>query len=257
MPPLRLCSPAGTYGGWLSADELTRSHAAALARWLVDQRGDLRWRTNPYDPHADVARELATESETTQMLELAGGPEAVRSRWSKGHRAAEGQARRAGVVTRKANTERDWRSYFAVYEASIERWGDRITSRYDWPLFDALRRDPDHVALWLAELADRTLAGALVVYARTTAIYWHGAAREEGLRLRAPNLAVATAIDEACQRGATWFDFNPSGGLAGVAAFKRSFGATEHPCPMVVRDTLPIRLLRAGRRAWTELRSRS
>jgi len=40
-------------------------------------------------------------------------------------------------------------------------------------------------------------------------------------------------MEIACSRGHRWFDFNPSGGHAGVAAFKKGFGAGSLSCPVV------------------------
>ena len=44
-----LSSPLGTYGGWISVDELNSEHAALLVEYLTNKLGNLIWRINPYD----------------------------------------------------------------------------------------------------------------------------------------------------------------------------------------------------------------
>jgi hypothetical protein len=59
------------------------------------------------------------------------------------------------------------------------------------------------------------------------------------------NLLMAEAIRDASLRGYRWFDFNPSGGHAGVQDFKRRFGAIPLAAP-VIRTATGWR--RAGRK---------
>jgi hypothetical protein len=58
------------------------------------------------------------------------------------------------------------------------------------------------------------------------------------------NLLLHDVIRDACERGFRWFDFNPSGGHEGVAAFKRSFGAECRPAPVVTIEGARHRLVR-------------
>ena len=49
------------------------------------------------------------------------------------------------------------------------------------------------------------------------------------------------AIEQCCADGYGWFDFNPSGDLEGVRAFKKSFGTEDLPCPMVKVRSKPVK----------------
>lgn len=235
-------SPAGTFGGWLAADSLGPAHGELLVNYMRSKLPNLVWRLNPYEP---LARQClgrggeAQEADETHALPLSGGFEALRQRWAAGGAALLRKVRKAekqGVAVRRAEGLQDWQDYYEVYERSLGRWGDRARARYSFPLFETLRkRRSRHIQLWLAAHQDRVVAGALCLYSRKHAVYWHGAALEEGFPLRAVNLLLHEAIREACARGCSWFDFNPSGGLEGVKAFKRSFGAEPLPCPLVRR----------------------
>ena len=89
------------------------------------------------------------------------------------------------------------------------------------------------MALWLARAQGKVVAGALCLHARRHVAYWHGAALEEFFPLRPVHLLMRESMRDAARRGRNWYDFNPSGGLPGVARFKRGFGARPLRVPVV------------------------
>jgi len=233
-------SPMGTFGGWISQDELTVEHAEKLAEYL-SELGNLVWRINPYD---DVLRQIQIENareDVTHALDLRDGIEAI---WEKGRKRKVKKAKREGVSVRTSAQLEDWSTYFAMYEDSLRRWGDRATSRYEWELFETLfRRNSAHILLWLAYYQEDVVAGALCFSSKRHVVYWHGAALKEYFPLRPVNLLMYEIIRAAAQQGYWWFDFNPSGGHEGVAAFKKSFGAQEYASPMVVKTKATTKAL--------------
>ena len=44
-----ISSPAGTFGGWISQDELNINHGQLLVDYICRKLGSLIWRLNPYD----------------------------------------------------------------------------------------------------------------------------------------------------------------------------------------------------------------
>ena len=161
------------------------------------------------------------------------------------------KGRESGVRTRVATTLDDYRSYFAAYEDSLRRWGEGVTLRYPWDLFevchDLARRYPAHVKLWLAERDGETLGGALNFYWNQHAVGWHSAAYTRALDSYAFAVLVADAVDEACDRGFAWFDLNPSGGLEGVAAFKSRFGGERRAIARLRYQTWLLRSVARAR----------
>ena len=188
------------------------------------------------------------------MVDLRGGLVDVERRWSKGHRAAAKQARRAGVAIRRASSRADWQVYDAIYRDSLIRWGDSATTEHPARLFEEFSKlESDRVNLWLAEFEGKAVAGALCLHGVEHISYWHGAAMADSFHLRPVHLLMFEAMRDACERGYTWFDFNPTGGLEGVRAFKKSFGVE-------VKDTPVVRLRPRWRRgvdAWLGRRSQT
>ena len=235
---VRTCvsSPAGTFGGWISIDELAAEHRRLLAAYLLEKHRNLTWRQNPYDSPVPVPATRATMLDETHALRLQEGFDAIYKKWTKGHASAVHKARRQGVLIKQASSIEDWRAYFRAYEDSIQRWGEKATSRYTWPLFEHMfTLHSDYIRLWLALYSDTVVAGALVFYAKRHVAYWHGAALAQYFHLRPVNLLLYEVIQQACQQGYSWFDFNPSGGHEGVRRFKESFGAIPMACPIITR----------------------
>ncbi len=250
-------SPGGTFGGWLSSDELTSEHARLLSEHILQNLPALEWRINPYDPLKYIPESSCMQQETTSTLSLEDDFEKIFRSWSKGHIAAVAQARKNGITIGQASDREAWRRYFNAYEQSIERWGKDKSSGYRWELFNLIyeKRSP-HVRLWTASKEDKIIAGALCFYAKKHVVYWHGAALQDYFKMRPVNLLLYEAIKDAKQQGYAWFDFNPSGKLEGVRAFKKSFGTEEFSCPLIksYKYSLKNKLIIAGFRTFDKLK---
>ncbi len=243
-------APGETYGGWLTPSALEPTHVREIVGVLTRGLGRLFWKLNPFDPLSPLEGPHLTEPDETMVLTLDGASEAIERRFSKGHRAAIRAADRDGVRVSVAASLDEWRSYFEAYEDTLRRWGDAAFTRHGWTLFEHLakHRSP-RVRLWVAKLDGEILGGALCLYASKHAVYWHGAAFERHFAKHPMHAALAAAIRDANERGLRWFDFNPSGPLPGVRAFKKSFGARPLACPNVrVRQGMWREAARRGTR---------
>ncbi len=233
----RLLSPAGGYGGCLAGEPLSAEEARAVLCWMDRAKAPYWWRLSPFDPALAELQEHG-RSDTTQAIDLGGGPKSACERASHGHASAVRKACRRGLAVRRAGSPEEWEAYYRIYEASLIRWGASETSRYGESLFEALRRrgSPD-VELWLAVLDEETIvAGGLCLYGPRHVSYWHAAALSEFFELRPANLLVHELLLDACGRSLEWFDLNPSAGLEGVQTFKQRVGAVTLPSPVIVRE---------------------
>lgn len=230
-------SPAGTYGGWISKDKLLMEHGVLLAEYLTKKLGNVTWRMSPYDELAMSVKVSISIEEKTHVINLEKGFESIYGKWTKGHSSAARKARKAGVKVEPASSLNDWRAYYQIYEDSLRRWGEKVSTVYSWDLFSSMfERNSPNIKLWLSLYEGETVAGGLIFYAKKHVVYWHGAALDEYFNLRPVNLLMYEVIKDACEKGYAWFDFNPSGGHEGVKAFKKSFGAESMPCPVMIRS---------------------
>ena len=250
-----ISSPATTFGGWISNDALTDQHAGLMTTYLTERVENLIWRLNRYDGLTKSLLQYGLkdrQEDETQVLSLKNGFEAIHEQWTKGGASTARKTRKAikeGVTVRLASVRDDWHAYYHVYEDSLRRWAEKASQKYSIELFDTIFncRSP-FVKLWLAVYQDTVIAGALCFYANRHAVYWHGAALEQFFALRPMNLLMHEIIRNSCDEGYDWFDFNPSGGHEGVKTFKKSFGATDLSCPIVVKESTLAKTLKAARR---------
>jgi predicted N-acyltransferase len=186
--------------------------------------------------------------DATHAIVLDAGFDAVEKRWKKNnsaHLRNVRKARRAEIEVARTVETGDFGEYFDVYQSTLERWGGRASSAYRRDLFEAIReRLDDDIALWVARDGRKIVAGALCFYARRHAVYWHGAALASHFDRRPVNLLMYEIARDACGRGMSWFDLNPSGGQEGVERFKRSLGAEPFPSPVVTTSTALARVAR-------------
>jgi CelD/BcsL family acetyltransferase involved in cellulose biosynthesis len=240
---LYFSSPECTYGGWISAEKLSNNHALLLSNLIKKKFNNLTWRLNPYDSIAMKSRIRFSYEGETHAINLEKGFNVIASNMSKGHRSAVKQASRSGVTVRLASSIEDWLSYYQVYETSVDRWGNRLLgAEYTWDLFNEIfLRNSPNVELWLSIYLDKVISGALCFHSKKHFVYWHGASTGTYFNLRPVNLLLYEVIKKACETGYAWFDFNPSGGLEGVKAFKERFGAQSLSCPVVELKSRNVR----------------
>ncbi len=228
-------SCAGTFGGMLQSESSCNKLTSKQIRSLADNFPNLSWRIPPEcapDPSPDFIK-----PDYTHRLDLTQGLEAINEQWEKGKSGIARKVRKArnnGVSVFPAKYPEEWKEYHELYLQNTQRWSPPPSVIYPFPLFDALRStEKTYAKLWLAYSADDQLvAGALCLYSPQSCVYWNGATSESHQELRPMNLLISTIIKDAIKNQLKFFDFNPSGGVAGIERFKESFGATKAPAPV-------------------------
>ena len=234
-----------TFGGWISADELTVPHAVLLAEFVTKKLGgNLSWRFNPYDELVFKTGVKVTSEDETHALKLEGDIDTIYKKQSPIARKARKAAKEGVSVTTTSNLE-EWQEYYQVYQDSLRRWGKDGSLGYRWDLFQAIfQRNSPNIKLWIARYDNKIVSGSLCFYARKHVVYWQGASLEEYFHIRPANLVMYEIIKNCCEQGYSWFDFNPSAGLEGVRAFKESFGAKPLPSHVISLQTESQKFMR-------------
>ncbi|TVQ70258.1 MAG: GNAT family N-acetyltransferase [Balneolaceae bacterium] len=255
-------APAGTYGGWLpvpdgdsNASPLSSEDARVLLQELRRYCGSMTFRWYPLITDTAVpdlsGQGIEIQSDRSYLLDTSVGAEALHSLLYKtdGNMRREiAKARRSGIRVRRADSRSDWTAYHKLYLQGIGRWSNPPQHTYRQTFFDQLADMPDKCELWLAELDNLPVAGAVLVYGKDHVAYWHGAFDYEQRALRPVNLLLATIIESVPKQGYRWFDFNPSMGLRGVEHFKSRFGGRPYNCPVIRRTSVVLKILNtAGR----------
>ena len=185
----------------------------------VELRSELQG-TRPVLPQA-VIHELA----------LSADADAVLRGMTKGKRRDVRAAQRTPLTVRRAESERDIVDlYFGLHVATRRRLGvPSQPKRFFRLLWQRVLQAGLGFGL-LAEDASTPVAGAIFLRANGTVVYKYGAS-DVARRAQLPtDLLLWTAIEEACERGDSSFDFGRTDlHAAGLRSFKARWGATERP----------------------------
>ncbi len=236
--PLVYSSATANYGGWISPCALTLDHAKLLRDTLCSSR-HLIWRLNPYDSLAIVCAPPRTMPDFTYTFNLQKGATDLFKNASHGHRQAVKKAIRRGVSIRVGGLQADWDAHFLGYQSLISKWkksGLNTRVQYNRQFFSAIAKlDSSVVRLWVAEAEGEIIASWICFYWNKHIAHWHSGGFEKHFNKYPNNLLFDTITRDACERGFTWFDMNPSGGFNGTAQFKLNFGALAMPAPIVAQ----------------------
>jgi lipid II:glycine glycyltransferase (peptidoglycan interpeptide bridge formation enzyme) len=218
----------GTYGGLVSNRPLSHDQETEVYRHLKGLKAHLSIQTNPFSS-CTLPACFACKETFTQVFALQPGQPPAQ-RLSRGARSNLNQARKKGVSVRIARTDQELSAYYTIYQDTLKRWGTQALSTYPEELFfEISRRAADAAQLWIAEVEGRIIAGALVFYWNTIAVYWHGASLQDYFACYPNNLLHIAVVEDAAARGYRFYDFGASGGQQGVVRFKESFGAEQRP----------------------------
>jgi len=217
----------GSYGGPLYTGQWDDGKADAVFSFFKARKASFHFDGNPLWQHR-FPQYVEQQMVDTCVLRLDRPLEDIFRSFSETHRRGIKTAAKRGVTIRRSSDEADIDAYQEMYADTLQRWGDSTIIRFPEALIRAmLRSDPGHVALWIAEVEARPIAGIILLYWNRMAHYWLGASRQGFEAYHAPVLLQWHAIQDAHARSFQLYDFAPSGPLAGVEEFKRRFGAEK------------------------------
>ncbi len=265
--------PDGTSGGPVVRADLPADDAHRVATCLLDafvaaRGGGLRGcgialnagHEQRWGGLLAADRRFRRRDVSSAVLSLEGGPEAVAARFRKSKRNERNRALRRGcevVVTDASGLLVAWHR---LHVRACARWG---TAPLPLALVHDLvtaRPGPDGAgAFFTCVLAEgEVVGGHLNLHRGDWVTAWSGVTDPAAASTYFPStLAVWGDVEEACRRGARWLDLGASGGIAGLAEFKRTLGAetrargwylAEGPVRRLLRGAAGLR--RGGRRRW-------
>ena len=223
-------SVLGCYGGLVADGPLSADQCAALLSHAAAGRTRLQLVTSPFDPWPEAGYPAGGSTSATHCLELSGSPEAIPGLLNRGHRQAYNKAVRQGVTVRAGAWQTDRDTYVRLYHQTLARFQDAYIEVYPDRLLDSLFAcGADGVRLWLAEYQGAAVGGVILLCHNRTACVWHVVSDADCFHLRFNQVLYVGMLQWAVAAGMTRFDFGPSGDNAGVAEFKRRFGARTLP----------------------------
>jgi hypothetical protein len=153
-----------------------------------------------------------------------------------------------GVAVRRGESPEEIAAVYKFYRDSFSRWGARPGFVYPEELYRAMIEiGKGSVRLYVAEFEGKIIGGAFIIRWNGRAHYHAGYFDHEARSLRPNILLQERIIRDAIEDGLREYDLLPSGGNAGVEAFKESFGAVRVPVDRLLYRAPLHRILDAFR----------
>jgi hypothetical protein len=262
--------PGWGFGGVISSRNITPDELAVVIADLASSRNSFRVHICPNCLQGNAwwqvvparTRRAMIWRRNAHAIDLDGGANAVWKRFSQNATRGIRKAEKQGIEVECDTTGRLLGVVEELVLLSTQRWATR-NDQPVWLLRMRIRRNnpanrwPEimkhmggGVAIWLARYRGEP-AAALVILRGPNDHYMRGAMRKEVAGPTGANkLLHWLAIQEACQRGARWYQMGQSGFEGDpVAFFKESLGARAHPFPEFQLERLPITFLTGVARA--------
>jgi lipid II:glycine glycyltransferase (peptidoglycan interpeptide bridge formation enzyme) len=231
--PLLCFGDAGALAAMADAlDRLARRYRALALLWeLGSPAGEVAiddlWQLG-LRPAAPI------QTPATRIIDLRPDPAAIQAQQKPKWRSNTRLAIKHGVQVRAAESDDDFRRWYALHQETGVRDGFVVRDAAYYRRFWSDQRRSGDTVLLLAEHEGALVAGIMVHRFGPEATYLYGAFSYEGRSLMPNHLLQWEAMLWAKQRGAVRYDLfgiaatdDPSEPLAGVTRFKAGFGGYE------------------------------
>ena len=153
------------------------------------------------------------------------------------------KAQRSGVIIRNGTSREDVKIFYRLYLASMER--NRAVAKYPLHWFETLYEEMAEKRLGtflFAELDQEAIAGVVLIHSPTSTHYFHNGSRYEFLKFCPNELLIHSALEEAIEKGNSFFDFMGSDPLdLSLMKFKEKWGSRSLDIYTHVKDYHPFR----------------
>ena len=178
------------------------------------------------------------------LLDLRGyDKEKIWEGYKKNIRRDVRKAQRSGITIRGGDSIEGVNTFYELYLASMER--NKAMAKYPFKWFEAIYGELVERGLGaflLAELDHEAIAGAVFIKSSTSTHYFHNGSRYEFLKFCPNELLIHSALEEAIEKGNSFFDFMGSdAGDLSLLRFKEKWGSQSVDLYTYVKDFHPFR----------------
>ena len=178
------------------------------------------------------------------LLDLRGyDKEKIWEGYRKNIRRDVRKAQRSGITIRGGDSIEGVNTFYKLYLASMER--NKAMAKYPFKWFEAIHEEMverGSGAFLLAELEHEAIAGAVFIKSSTSTHYFHSGSKYEFLKFCPNELLIHSALEEAIEKGNSFFDFMGSDPLdLSLIQFKEKWGSRSLDLYTYVKDYHPFR----------------
>jgi hypothetical protein len=227
------------YGNWLTYDVLGKEHITILTNYIVNKYKNLVWQLNPYDEDSNLVE--VTPKYTIRktfiwyMINLTQGEDYLLSKMSQNCRNKIKQGIKNKLVIKEGKTISDWKSFYEIYQNTINRWGKKTLYRLEWKFFEILYNTHNKYSkLWLTLHDGQPISGCICFYSGDKIVLFQSVSLSKYQYLRPVNLEKYYLIKDGIEKGYKWLDMGTAGRNVGLDKFKKSFGPEERMRDMLI-----------------------
>jgi hypothetical protein len=178
------------------------------------------------------------------LLDLRGyDKEKIWEGYKKNIRRDVRKAQRSDVIVRTGASKEDVRIFYELYLSSMER--NRAMAKYPLQWFETLYEfvtKKGFGAILIAEQKEGAIAGVVLIYSPSSTHYFHNGSKYEFLKFCPNELLIHSALEEAVEKGNSFFDFMGSDPLdLSLIQFKEKWGSRSLHIHTYVKDYHPFR----------------
>jgi len=178
------------------------------------------------------------------LLDLRGcDKEKIWEGYRKNIRRDVRKAQRNGITVRSGDSIEGVNMFYKLYLASMER--NRAIAKYPLHWFETLYEimtKKELGAILIAELNQGPIAGVVLIYSPSSTHYFHNGSKHEFLKFCPNELLIHFALEEAIEKGNSFFDFMGSDPYdASLIRFKEKWGSQSMDLNTYVKDYHPFR----------------
>jgi len=153
------------------------------------------------------------------------------------------KAQKSGMTIRRGDSRKDADIFYKLYLASMER--NRAMAKYPLRWFETLYEiltKKELSDIYVAELNDVAIAGVVLIYSVSSTHYFHNGSQYEFLKFCPNELLVHSSIENATERGSSFFDFMGSDpNDLSLVRFKEKWGSQSRDIYTYIKDVHPFK----------------
>ena len=150
---------------------------------------------------------------------------------------------------REAESLDEYRELYTIYMKSTAHWESLLTE-YPFTLFqDIYNLKSEYVRLWTIYYKNRMIGGEIMLYWNDYCTGFVSYYDREYSKLQGRQYMLHHAFMDCLAKGIKYYDFRQSGGVKGVADFKRRMGGKEYSHNAWVKENRIAKSIMAVKKA--------
>jgi hypothetical protein len=224
---------AYTYGGPISDRPLGKNQQDALSEYvgsMVKRHHILVIRGNPFAPQKSLPgyKKIEDASHLVELYKCRDEKDLLKEYHKRSRDGVKKNLKDHVLEIRKADSLDEYRELYRIYLKSTTHWESLLTD-YPFKLFQNIfDLKSEHIKLWTIYFGNRMIGGEIMLYWNDYCTGFVSYYNREYSKLQGRQYMLHQAFMDCLAKGIKYYDFRQSGGIKGVADFKRRMGGKEY-----------------------------